>query len=969
MNTSLRLLLFLCILCVAAPINAQSKKSPQQIAAMVDEYRALDRGPYQKIEWFCKDGSRRAARDPCPDNIGGGIQHASYKPAVEDLQKSNHIYLGEILSYTKPWKFWDGYHNHSRIKQYQLQNYLEGVDNGWIQERSQYYRGSVQIEDEEAWGRDFYQNILSSDTITRRDYFLVRESLRDIPHGEETNLSQEIRARSKVLADQIPQFMNQRIKIHSNPEVSDIAATRQWLKDNGDKVNAKQREEFERLDDAMQRFFEPTAISDLTKLVDNWPKDSAIYKATQEFSERYGAETNPEILIPGAAKLMCELRENIDEDPRGSRRMAAMQLSRRLEDLIFKTASQWEPDTIQGLQEKILALSTALAGAGYTELWEWEQVENSLAPSSGTATLGELQDYLTTARRQVEWGTGMVNAVYGDVVSQYSEFEPLAYGFYDDRIRSSLLLPLGETIGELGKRVAIAAGLENQVVDLDNQSTIRGLNPGFAVGNLVVVTGNAEGLDVDEKSIYVFDHPPSDLRPVAGIATVSEGNLVSHVQLLARNLGIPNLALSRENLDDLQAYNGKSVFLAVSPAGNVIMKLASDMSDRERDLVSTQSRENRKVSIPTNKIKLEKREILNMRDVTSKDSGILAGPKAANLGQLKQLFPEYVVEGLVIPFGIFKDHMEQAMPDQGGVSYWGFLNNAFAKAEQMEANGSSPEDVRRYTLSQFDILREKIATMPFTPQFSQSLERQFETILGGRLGSVPVFLRSDTNMEDLPQFTGAGLNLTVFNVVDKDKIMQGIRDVWASPYTARSYGWRHAYLSNPENVYPSILVIPSVDVDYSGVLITKDFLNDDPSKITLAMSRGAGGAVDGQSAETYVISEDGSKVLLSPAREPRARSLPVTGGSIMNDSSFEYPILNKKNLQDVWDISRLVHETMPESKSGEYTGAWDIELGFKDNKLFLFQIRPFVENDNARGSEYLRSITPKIDRNKRVVTN
>jgi len=76
-------------------------------------------------------------------------------------------------------------------------------------------------------------------------------------------------------------------------------------------------------------------------------------------------------------------------------------------------------------------------------------------------------------------------------------------------------------------------------------------------------------------------------------------------------------------------------------------------------------------------------------------------------------------------------------------------------------------------------------------------------------------------MEDLKYFTGPGLNLTLFNVVDKAKVIQGIKDVWASPYTERSFKWRQKYLLNPENVFPSILIIPSVDVDYSGVLITK----------------------------------------------------------------------------------------------------------------------------------------------------
>ena len=50
----------------------------------------------------------------------------------------------------------------------------------------------------------------------------------------------------------------------------------------------------------------------------------------------------------------------------------------------------------------------------------------------------------------------------------------------------------------------------------------------------------------------------------------------------------------------------------------------------------------------------------------------------------------------------------------------------------------------------------------------------------------------------------------------------------------------------------------------------------------------------------------------------------------------------------------------------DYKGAYDIELGFLDNKLWLFQIRPFVENKKAIGSEYLESITPKINLEKNI---
>ena len=180
----------------------------------------------------------------------------------------------------------------------------------------------------------------------------------------------------------------------------------------------------------------------------------------------------------------------------------------------------------------------------------------------------------------------------------------------------------------------------------------------------------------------------------------------------------------------------------------------------------------------------------------------------------------------------------------------------------------------------------------------------FTKILGKDLGSIPVFLRSDTNMEDLKDFTGAGLNLTLFNVLDKEKILNGVKEVWASPYTERSFKWRQKYLLNPENVFPSILVIPSVDVDYSGVLITKGINSGNDEDLTVAFSRGAGGAVDGQSAETYTIMNEGGYRLLAPARETYYNSLPATGGTGKQTATFEHSVLNRKNIDEIRAVGK-----------------------------------------------------------------
>ncbi|MBP9601189.1 MAG: hypothetical protein KBE41_06780, partial [Lutibacter sp.] len=44
--------------------------SNQYIKEQIAIYKADVRGPYKDIRWFCKDGSVRQPKDPCPEEIG-----------------------------------------------------------------------------------------------------------------------------------------------------------------------------------------------------------------------------------------------------------------------------------------------------------------------------------------------------------------------------------------------------------------------------------------------------------------------------------------------------------------------------------------------------------------------------------------------------------------------------------------------------------------------------------------------------------------------------------------------------------------------------------------------------------------------------------------------------------------------------------------------------------------------------------
>ena len=951
----IKYILFILISCLGTTTAVGQTKTSEALKTLVETLKKDPKGPYQQILWYCPDGSTVFPQQRCPEP--GGVQHAKYKDEIVKLAKTNHIFLGQILASTPNQDFWDKENENSRIKQYLLEKYLQSIDNGWVLRRAQFYRGAIQAEDEANWGIQFFNWLLADDEAIKSQFYLIREAVRTIPHMQETRGLQNIRSLSLLLSAAYPDFMDIRVKIHGQPDQSDVERVKSYKAKNYAKLSPEAQGQIDQLISELESYYQPVNLKDLERQVVKVPVSSELKKSFINFIKEQ-ANTKGEARIRAISNMLLLIRSNILSQ-RPADRLAFLDVSISLEQMLFDELTKWKPQELSKVIQLNEYLAQAAAGCGYIELWEWNKVKNQLQlPETNEISLASLQKFHDAARGIIEWGTGMNRAVFGSTLQLFGEFEPLAYHFTDDRVRASILLPFGSSVSRLGNFIYTLSKQSNQVMDIENQSHFRGLNPGFAKGELVVVDGGTDNMEVSKDKIYLFSKPPSDLKPVTGIATVSEGNLVSHVQLLARNLGIPNAVLSLQNLADLKKYSGTQVFYAVSPKGKVILKPEKQMTADEKKLFEVKVRSEEKISIPVDKIELSQTKLVNLRNVNSTNSGKLCGPKAANLGQLKQLFPDHVVEGLVVPFGIFRQHMNQPMPGTAG-SYWQFLNQIFKTAADKQQADVSKTEIDNFVLAQLSTLREAIKNMPLLPGFKEDLKQQFQAVLGKELGKIPVFLRSDTNMEDLKDFTGAGLNLTIFNVLDSDKIVQGIKEVWASPYSERSYKWRQSYLLNPENVYPSILIIPGVNNDYSGVLITKGVQTGNLDDLTIAFSRGVGGAVDGQAAETYVLEADGTNRLVSPAREPEYTSLSETGGTKKVNCTFEKPILSTANLNTIRQFAATLKQQMKNSPGVNSNGPWDVELGFKNDKLWLFQVRPFVENKQAKTSAYLQSMSPE----------
>jgi phosphoenolpyruvate synthase/pyruvate phosphate dikinase len=423
------------------------------------------------------------------------------------------------------------------------------------------------------------------------------------------------------------------------------------------------------------------------------------------------------------------------------------------------------------------------------------------------------------------------------------------------------------------------------------------------------------------------------------------------VQLLARNLGIPNVVVGNERVPAVKARAGSLVVLAVSPGG--VVQLA-ESGPRFDGLFGKQQPEERIViRADLEKLDLSQTDFVPLARLRTADSGRVSGPKGANLGELRAVFGEQVPDGFVIPFGAFRKVLDQPL-EPGGPSAFEWMQQEYRTIETLSPR---PQEQTRAISDFLARLRAWIERVDPGPEFRERLAKTLADRFG-KEGTYGVFVRSDTNVEDLPGFTGAGLNLTVSNVVGTEQVLEAIRRVWASPFTERAYGWRQSHMEEPEYVFPAVVVQRSFPSEKSGVMVSTDVGGGEPGWITVAVNEGVSGAVDGQAAESLLVSTQTGEVrLLAQATSP-LRNVLSPGGGVA-----EEPASGAEQLLDPGEIAQLVElaKQLPtrvatlRGQNGETLPA-DVEFAFRGGRLTLLQIRPFVESRAAQRNEYLLSL-------------
>jgi hypothetical protein len=358
-------------------------------------------------------------------------------------------------------------------------------------------------------------------------------------------------------------------------------------------------------------------------------------------------------------------------------------------------------------------------------------------------------------------------------------------------------------LGEIKKR-NFETLTETQMIAKAGGQLVSVLNPGVAFGFLKLVPAGEETTSerLTPRHIAVFQDTPERVPPVSGIVTLEPQTPLSHINLLAKNRGTPNVSTAQLALiPKLESLLGKLVRMEAKERGEITLREAP----LEEATAFWESRRQNAVEVPAiAPVSLDPVEFASAPAGSAALSNI--GSKASNYAVIQKLLgPTLVKPGFALGFAHYRGLI-------AGSPAEGLIRDLVAGKDKL-----APEEIDARLVA----IRNAIKTQSPAPALAQSTAAI--RAIAARLPGVPrIRFRSSTNSEDLPVFNGAGLyESTGFDVADDDaKLQKKLLEVMSSLWLERAFWERELFGINHAAVGMAILVNPAFsNENANGVVV------------------------------------------------------------------------------------------------------------------------------------------------------
>lgn len=352
------------------------------------------------------------------------------------------------------------------------------------------------------------------------------------------------------------------------------------------------------------------------------------------------------------------------------------------------------------------------------------------------------------------------------------------------------------------------------VIDTDEvfgQQQYQPLNRGVGYGVLrFLSTAELSGQPVAPTDIVVLDRVPNDISMCAGIITAEFQTPLAHVGILAKTRGTPNMAV-RDGWNEprLREHEGELVKLDVGTQDYTITVADPGEAQAYWDSLRPPAQQ-----VPT--FDDVTAPIIDVTLAHAQDA-VRIGSKAANLGELYSVRTTTAMSiptpdhPFAITFAHYKDHIAAA----------GVQPMIDAVIADYAAGNLDPAALEARLFA----IRWQIYRTPIDPVLMDTVEAR---ILARWPADTKLRFRSSTNVEDLADFTGAGLYTSAGATLSagREQVGNAIKTVWASVWNAAAFVERDFYRVDHQAVRMAVLIHPASEELANGVAITINEYSD-----------------------------------------------------------------------------------------------------------------------------------------------